>query len=129
MSDPFEADALSVPFWDAAREHRFVIQRCGDCGAHQLYARPFCLSCESDALSWVEAGGGGTIYSVTAVHLAVRPELEPPYDVALVELDEGPRVLSVLAAGEARIGDRVRLGWRERDDAPPLPNFELETRR
>lgn len=123
MSDAFEADALSVPFWEAARERRLVVQRCRDCGAHQFYARPFCLACESDALEWVGSAGRGTVYSATTVRMRVRPDLDPPYDVALVELDEGPRMLSVMAAGEARIGDRVRLDWRERADAPPLPNF------
>ncbi|MGZ8695118.1 MAG: Zn-ribbon domain-containing OB-fold protein, partial [Gaiellaceae bacterium] len=97
-----------------------------DCGTHQFYARPFCLACESDSLAWVEAAGTGSVYSATTIHVRVRPELDPPYDVALVELDEGPRMLSVMAAGEARIGDRVRIDWREREDAPPLPNFVPE---
>ncbi len=123
MTQEFEHDALSGPFWEAAAQRRLVVQRCADCGAHQLYARPFCLACMSDAIDWVDAAGTGTIHSATTVRIPVTPELEPPYDVALVELDEGPRVLSILGEGEARIGDRVHIDWRERDDAPPLPNF------
>jgi hypothetical protein len=123
MSSQFEPDPLSVPFWEAAAERRLVVQRCRDCGSHQLYARPFCLQCYSDAIDWVEAAGTGTIHSATTVRLEVLPELQPPYDVALVVLDEGPRVLTNLPAGEARIGDRVRLDWRERDGLPPLPVF------
>lgn len=123
MSDTFEPDALSVPFWDAARERRLVIQRCRDCGAYQFYARPFCLACESLSLTWVDAAGTGTVYSATTVRVRVRPELDPPYDVALIELDEGPRMLSIMAAGDARIGERVQVAWRDRGDDPPLPNF------
>ena len=128
-AQPF-GDALTRAFWEAASEGRLIIQRCGACGHHQFYPRPLCLECESPAMDWVEAAGDGTIYSMTTVHIAVSPDFEPPYIVALVELDEGPRLLSLLVddggellTGGAAIGDRVRIAWRPREGAPQLPVF------
>lgn len=62
---------------------------------------------------------------MTLVHVQVSDEFTPPYIVAIVELDEGPRILTNIIGGECKIGDRVRLQWRERSNAPPLPIFTL----
>jgi hypothetical protein len=74
-------------------------------------------------VEWVPAAGTGTVHAATTVHMQVLPELEPPYVVALVELDEGPRLVTNLVEPAPAIGDRVELRWRERSDAPPLPVF------
>jgi len=109
-------DPLTQPFWDAALEERLVIQRCGSCGTHQFYPRPFCLACSSEDVGWVQASGGGTIYSLTTVQRQILPTLPPPYVVALVELDKGPRILGWLV-GDAppEIGSAVRVAWTSRD--------------
>jgi uncharacterized OB-fold protein len=116
-------DPLSAPFWEAAQQRKLIIQRCRSCGGSQFYPRPFCLTCQSDAVDWVDALGTGAVYSVTTVRVNVRPELSPPYQVAIVELDEGPRMLAAIVGGECRIGDRVEVGWQERIHGPPLPVF------
>ena len=115
--------SLTAPFWDAAARHELTIQRCRACGAHQFYPRPFCLACDSADLVWVSAAGTGTVYAMTTVHLQVSPEFEPPYVVAIVQLDEGPRLMTNIVEGGCRIGDRVQVTWRARADAPPLPVF------
>jgi uncharacterized OB-fold protein len=119
-------DALTAPFWEAARRNELTVQQCGACGAHQFYPRPFCLSCDrDDALEWVSAAGTGTVYSVVTVHMKVLEELEPPYQVAIVELTEGPRLTSNIVGDPVRIGDPVTVAWRERPDPyPPVPVFE-----
>jgi uncharacterized OB-fold protein len=72
---------------------------------------------------WVEASGDGTVYSKTNVQVEV-PGFTPPYDVAIVQLDEGPRLMTHLLGGEVPIGGRVRIDWRERPDGlPPLYAF------
>jgi uncharacterized OB-fold protein len=76
-------------------------------------------------MSWVEVAGTGTVYSVTTVRLKVIPDLDPPYLVAIVQLDEGPRFLTNIHGLEARIGDRVAVRWRDRGAAPPFPVFEV----
>jgi uncharacterized OB-fold protein len=81
------------------------------------------LSCESLALGWVDASGTGTIYSLTTIRLPVTDDLPPPYLLALVDLDEGPRLLTNIEAETAAIGDRVGVAWRERGALPPLPVF------
>lgn len=117
-------DPVTAPFWAAARRHELLIQRCAACGLSQFYPRRFCLACGAEPVEWVGAAGGGVVYSATTVRIQVSPNLTPPYIVAIVQLDEGPRLLTNIVGADAAIGDRVRLAWRERDDAPPLPVFE-----
>ena len=116
-------DPTTAPFWEGALLHELRIQRCVSCGQHQFYPRPFCLRCDG-VLEWVRASGAARVYSVTTVRLPVEPEMPPPYVVAIVELEEGPRMLTQLMHATSTIGDRVRLTWREREGAAPLPVFE-----
>ncbi len=117
-------DPLSEPFWRAAWERRLKVQFCAQCERYQHYPRPFCLSCQSDALAWVDVTGRGTVYSMTRNWLDVGSGLVPPYVVALVDLDEGPRLLTNLIDDTLCIGDRVEVTWRDRVDGPPLPVFK-----
>jgi uncharacterized protein len=117
-------DPTTQPFWEGARGGHFMLQHCRACGHFQFYPRPMCLSCDSQALEWVEASGEGTIWSQTTVHVKIASELDPPYVVAVVQLDEGPHFTSRIA-GPSRIGDRVAVLWEERDNLPPLPVFRV----
>jgi uncharacterized OB-fold protein len=114
-------DPITYPFWEAAERHELLIQHCPECDSYQFYPRPFCLACNTSNVEWVQAKGGATIYSMTTVHVQIAPQLNPPYVAAVIELDEGPRMLTNIEGGSPRIGDRVKLAWREREDAPPLP--------
>jgi uncharacterized OB-fold protein len=119
-------DPTHAELWAAAERGELLVQRCEDCGEHQHYGRPHCMACESERVTWVRASGRGTVYAVTVVHVGVLPGLDPPYGVAIVELDEGPRLLSRLVgddALDAAIGDAVEVRFEPRDDAPPLPVF------
>ena len=124
LSDQGIADPTTEPFWQACFQHRLLIQRCASCGTHQFYPRPFCLNCEATTMEWIESAGTGMVYSLTTVRIPVVDELKPPYILALVDLDEGPRLLTNIEGGDARIGDRVTLAWRSRDGLPPLPVFK-----
>lgn len=90
-------------------EGRFLIQRCSDCNKHVFFPRVVCPHCGSAALAWVEPKGTGVVYSTTTVRR--KPDLGGDYDVSLVELDEGVRMMSrvdgVLPT-EVKIGMRVR---------------------
>ena len=101
------ADPTTEAFWAACRDRKLLVQRCRACGHHQFYPRPLCLACESTDLGWVESKGEGEIYSITTVRVPVTDELPPPYLLAIVALDEGPRLLTNIDAAAARIGDRV----------------------
>jgi uncharacterized OB-fold protein len=122
--NPAYGDALSAPFWEAAARRELILQRCAECGHWQFYPRPFCLACQSDNVGWQPAAGTGTVYSQTTVNIQIAPEFTPPYVVAVVELDEGPRLTTNIVNGDTQIGDKVKVAWRERENAPPLPVFE-----
>jgi uncharacterized OB-fold protein len=100
----------------AAGELRF--QRCGDCAATIFYPRVACPSCGGTQLGWQTAAGTGTVYSTTAI--PVRDG--EPYNVTLVDLDEGFRVMTRVAgvaADAVRIGSRGRLEVTRDEDGPP----------
>jgi uncharacterized protein len=90
-------DAVSLPFWEGIAEGVLRVQRCGACGRYVFYPRAVCPYCASSKLDWVDASGRGRIHSYTVVHRA-PPEYrdEVPYVVALVELDEGVRMMARL---------------------------------
>ena len=90
------ASDLTQPFWDATREHRLLIQWCTACDAPVWFPREVCLHCLGNALEWREASGTGSVYAFLVEH---RPNLpgvfgDAPYVVALVELDEGVRLMT-----------------------------------
>ena len=64
------------------------------------------------------------MYSKTTVRIPVIAEMPPPYVVAVVTLDEGPRLTTNLVGSEPAIGERVSVAWRERAGLPPLPVFQ-----
>lgn len=122
-------DDLTAPWWDATRERRLVLQRCAACGEVQHHPRHLCTSCgATDALGWVESSGDGVVDTFTVVHRAPRPDLEAPYVVARVRLDDGPVLLSRVVTDdgslpEVVIGDAVRLSWSPLADGRALPVF------
>ncbi len=89
----------SRPFWDAARRHELTLQRCGGCKKFIYYPRDRCPHCLSKDLSWERVSGRGTIYSYTVVRRASsRAFADAPYVLAIVELDEGPRMTTNIVA-------------------------------
>ncbi len=101
-------DHDSAPYWQALHDGRLLVQRCQDCGEFQLYPRDRCLSCRGP-VTWQEASGRGTVYSYTVIRQNyARPFRDwIPYVVALVELEEGPRVMTNLVDCEP---DAVQVG-------------------
>ena len=117
-------DPTTAPFWEGARQHRLLIQKCGSCGGYQFYPRPFCIKCNADDVDWVEATGIGAVYSLSTVHIPPSPDFEVPYVVAIVQLEEGPKLMTNIVNGPCSIGDSVRVVWQPRAGTPPLPMFE-----
>jgi uncharacterized OB-fold protein len=91
--------ATSRPFWDAAKRHELILQRCGGCQAFIYYPRDRCPHCLSDQLQWAPVSGRGKVYSYTVVRRAsTRSFADKPYVLAIVELDEGPRMTTNVEA-------------------------------
>jgi uncharacterized OB-fold protein len=99
---------LSAPFLDGLARGELRYQTCLACATPQTLARYACRNCGSTRLEWRSASGRGTVYATTVVTRAPSEEFRAlaPYTLAIVELDEGPRLMGHAAAGAA-IGDRV----------------------
>lgn len=91
--------ATSRPFWDAAKRHQLMLQHCGACNAFVYYPRDRCPQCLSDKLEWKPVSGRGKVYSYTVVRRAsTRSFADKPYVLAIVQLDEGPRMTTNIEA-------------------------------
>src|SRR2546426_10948445 len=85
------------PFWEAARRHELWLQRCRACGAYVFYPRAACPRCLGAELEWRRVSGRGRLHTFTGGHRGARNfPLPAPYVIAIVELDEGPRMMTNL---------------------------------
>ena len=102
------ARPLSAPFVEGLQRGEIRYQACIACGAAQTLARYACRACGSAQLEWRTAGGSGRVYSMTSVARAPSDEFRAlaPYTLAIVELQEGPRLMGH-ASPDVRIGDPV----------------------
>ncbi len=118
-------ETLAAAFWQGCAAGELRYQRCGACGAAQFHARPFCALC-GGAPAWAVSRGLGTVYVVTQVTRAPTPDFAAlvPYDILLVDLDEGFRMMAHGAPG-LRIGERVRVAYRHQGERD-LPRFERQ---
>jgi uncharacterized OB-fold protein len=122
---------VSKPFWDATRERKFLVQWCSACKAPIFYPREVCPQCLSaDSLEWRESAGKGTIYAASVQERPAMPMLADrvPYVVALVELEDGIRIMSNVVncpPYDASVGKSVQLTWEPMSDGRNLPQFEL----
>ncbi len=121
---------LTRPYWEHAREGRLVVQHCAACDRIWHPPLPVCPHCRSAAgIGWRQMSGEGTVYTCTVVthptHAAFADQV--PYVVAIVELAEGPRLVTGItgcAPGDVRVGMAVRACFREIAGGVTLPYFE-----
>ena len=121
-------DAETKPFWDACKDGRFLLRHCNACGRDHYYPRPFCPTCWSDDVSWVPAAGRGTLYTYSVVHVNDLPPFPErvPYVAAIVELDEGPRVMTNIVDvpfDELQVGTPVTVEFTAISDDVTIPVF------
>lgn len=103
----FDGPGPDAQFAQALAQGRFQIQHCTACGQHVFYPRALCPYCGSAQLEWVAPSGAGSVYSSTTVRR--KPESGGDYNVALVDLAEGPRLMSRI---DGIAPDQVRIGMR-----------------
>lgn len=122
---------MTQGFWDAARQHVLVVQRCLDCLVWRHYPRPLCPGCGGERWEWSPVSGRGVIYTFTVTHHPFHPAWRgrTPYAVVTVELDEGVRMVGELPPEDTErvaIGLPVEVEFR---DLPgeniTLPGFRL----
>ena len=118
----------AAPYWEGARQGKLLLQRCGACDALRFYPRTLCPSCWSDRVEWTEASGRGSVHSFTVIHRAPTAAFasQVPYVVALIDLQEGPRMMANVigdGARDLRIDDAVRVTFEQRAGGFMLPQF------
>lgn len=121
------AEACDQRYFGALAEGRFEIPRCKGCGKFHFYPRVLCPHCGSQALEWQAPSGRGVVYSVTIVRKGRGDGND--YTVVLVDLDEGPRLMSRVVGmpvEQVRIGMAVRACIDIVDEAPLLVFTALE---
>lgn len=86
------------PFWDGCREGKLMLPKCGECGHVFFYPRILCPACQSRNVTWVQASGRGRLHAFEIAHQAFQKawKIKPPYILAMIELAEGPRMMSNL---------------------------------
>jgi uncharacterized OB-fold protein len=122
------ADAITLPFWEAAAEHRLVVQRCAACRHTRLPPAPVCPKCRSSEADWQEVPGRGEVYTYTLVHRPIAAEQTLPFVVAVITLEDsgGVRIISNLVDVEAdavAIGMPVELVWEDMSEDLAIPRF------
>jgi uncharacterized OB-fold protein len=120
---------LSEPYWQGCRDGVLRLQHCTGCGRYQFYPRNLCSHCSGRELAWRDASGRGRVATFTVVRRGVSPAYEAPYIVALIDLAEGPRMMSWLVDTEPEdvvIGAPVTVDFEAWSDDVSMPVFRLE---
>jgi uncharacterized protein len=116
------------PFWDGCKNHELRFQQCQACGHVRWPSSIICPKCNKRETRWVIAGGHGTIYTYAVYHIAYHPGFSDdiPYVVAIVELDEGPHLLTNIINcnhQEIRCGMDVIVVWDDVTPETTVPKF------
>lgn len=117
-----------APYWAATREGQLSVQRCDDCGHLRFPPSAVCPKCLSETHTWTPLSGKGAVYSFIVVHRPQHPGFfaDAPYNVAIVELDEGIRLhanVVDVANEDLRIGLPLEVVFEKIDDEITLPKF------
>ena len=115
-------------YWAGCSEGELRIKVCDQCGHAMFYPRPYCPRCSSDDLTWTVSSGRGFVHAMTVVHRAPNRDWRDrvPYVLALVDLDEGPRLMTVISDSpdNVRIGAPVSVKFEDLGTGGVVPIFE-----
>lgn len=115
-------------FWEGCKERRLLLPKCRSCGEVYYFPKGFCPRCLSDDIDWIEASGKGIIHTFSIVERPPSPPFsdDVPYVVAMIDLDEGPRMMSNVVGiepGKVRVGAPVEVVFEDVSDSVTLPKF------
>ncbi len=132
-------DEASAPFFDGAVRGELILLRCRSCGTFQsptaylgVPVRPRCLGCLADELEWSASSGHATLYSYALMHQCYDEAFadELPYNIAVVETEEGVRLTSQVVGcdnDELRIGMALEVVFERLSDDVAIPKFRPRT--
>jgi uncharacterized OB-fold protein len=125
-----QPDEVSSPYWEAARRHELLIQRCGSCSAYQHPPAVSCRCCQDTDLQWTQISGRGTVYTFVIVHRLMVPGFDEPYVVAQIRPEETADDMVRIATNikecdvhDVRIGMAVEVFFEEVTGNITLPQF------
>jgi uncharacterized OB-fold protein len=117
-------------YWEKCRGHELWLRRCNDCQKAYFYPRDICPHCFSRNVTWVRASGRGTVFTYAIVHRPPTPAFRDkvPYVVAIVELEEGPKIPTNLVGidpdpAKIRVGMPVVVDFEDVSPTISLPVF------
>ena len=119
------------PYWDGTKRHVLMIQRCNGCGQHYFYPRPLCPHCFSRDVHWTQVSGRGRLHTYTINYRPPRKfPTQSPVIIAVIELDEGPRLMSNIVGADAdpaklRCDAPVEVVFEDITEEITLPKFRL----
>ncbi|TQC44546.1 Zn-ribbon domain-containing OB-fold protein [Rhodococcus sp. WS4] len=128
-----EVNSVNKIYWDAAADHVLKVQQCPNCDRYQYPAVVLCPGCSSE-MGWVTASGRGTLHTFTIIRLVFHPafEREVPYNVSVVELEEGPLMITNVVGiddDELEIGMPLRVVFDDVAEGVSVPKFTPEVAR
>jgi uncharacterized OB-fold protein len=121
--------ATSAAYWEGCQNRQLLIQRCKQCKHVQFYPRSICTSCMRDDLEMVQASGAGKITTFSIIRHPVSQAYanEVPYAIALIELDEGPTMMSAICNADpetVHTGMTVKVVFEQWTDEITMPKFQ-----
>jgi uncharacterized OB-fold protein len=122
-------DDSNRPFWAAAREGRLVMQACNACGHVRYPLNHVCPKCLSGEFTWKQLSGRATVYSSIVFHQVYNPAFaqDVPYNVSLIQLEEGPRMYSNVVGippSDVKVGDAVTVVFDPVTPEISIPRFK-----
>ena len=120
------------PFWEGCHQGKLRMQKCGDCGHIRYPISHVCPKCLSYKFEWADLSGRGEVFSYVVFYQLYNKAFEKdiPYNVALVQLDEGPRMYSNVVGVDndaVKIGDEVEAVFDPVTPEVTIPRFRLRT--
>ena len=124
------------PFWEGTKQHKLLVQRCKNCGA-KYFAASYCINCDvgfsspwANNMEWVEASGKGKVATFIVVHQVYNPAFKDdiPYNVAIIELDEGPLMYGNIVDcknEDIKVGMPVEVIFDDITSEVTLPRWKL----
>ena len=118
----------NAPFWAAARGGELRLQECCSCGHVRHPIQALCPRCLSEEFDWALLSGHGSVFAKVVYHRAFHPAYrdDVPYNVVIVQLDEGPRMFSNVIgvdSSEIEVGDPVEVVFDRVDEELAVPRF------
>ena len=115
-------------YWDGAKDGKLILQKCNDCSDNYFPPRPFSPKCGSRSVQEFQASGKGSLYSYVINHLP-SPGFTPPFAIAVVELEEGPRLMSNIVECEQtpealELDMPLEVTFEKLNDDITLPQFK-----